>query len=228
MADDGLEERRQVSAHIFRIHRCRTLQGNCINNGEVQLLLSCTKGDKEVKSLIHHPVKPGVRPVDLVDDNHGFVPSLQGFGKHKAGLRHRAFHGIDQQEDTVHKAHDALDFAAEVGMAGGVNNVDLDVAVGNRRVLGDNGDPALALQIHFIHDALGDSLVSAEDSALFEHTIHKGGLAVIDVRDNRDIAQVVLRRCLGHSAVVYPILRRFGYGGIGRRTICIGRWDRIK
>jgi len=32
------------------------------------------------------------------------------------------------------------------------------------------------------------------------------------VRDNRDIAQVVLRRCLGHSAVVYPILTYFSYG----------------
>ena len=120
------------------------------------------------------------------------MPGLKGFGQHKARLRHRPFHGINQQQDAVYQAHHALDFTAEVGVTGGVHDVDLDVFVGDRRVLGNDGDAALALQIHLVHDALGDGLVGAEDAALLEHPVHQGRLAVVNVGDNRDIPQVIL------------------------------------
>ena len=42
----------------------------------------------------------------------------QGLGEHELGLRHRAFGGVDQQEHAVDHAEDALDLAAEVGVAG--------------------------------------------------------------------------------------------------------------
>src|SRR3712207_7784659 len=42
----------------------------------------------------------------------------------------------------------SLDLAAEVGVAGGVDDVDLVAAVVDRRVLGLDRDPALALEVH--------------------------------------------------------------------------------
>jgi hypothetical protein len=40
------------------------------------------------------------------------------------GLRHRAFGAVDQQDHAVDHREDALDLAAEVGVAGGVDDVD--------------------------------------------------------------------------------------------------------
>jgi hypothetical protein len=45
--------------------------------------------------------------------------------KHEPGLRHRALGGVNQQEDAVRHRQHALDFAAEVGVAGRVDQVDL-------------------------------------------------------------------------------------------------------
>jgi len=126
-------------------------------------------------------------------------------------VRHRPFDSIDEQQDAIDEAHDTLDFAAKVGMTGCIDDVDFDIAVGDRRVLGDNGDAALSLQVHFIHDALGNGLIGAKDTALLKHSVHEGGLAVIDVSDNRDISQVILRRCLRHSALLYLKSSRIGF-----------------
>ena len=87
----------------------------------------------------------------------------------------------------------ALDLAAEVGVAGRVDDVDLDALVDDRGVLGHDGDAALALQVVGVHHALGDLLVVAEDVALAEHAVDQGRLAVVDVGDDRDVAISSLR-----------------------------------
>ena len=56
------------------------------------------------------------------------------------------------------------------------------------RVLGKNGDAALAFQIVRVHDALGHGLVVAESAALAEHGVNQRGLAVVHVGDDGDIA----------------------------------------
>ena len=78
--------------------------------------------------------------------------------QHVAGLRQRAFAGVHQQHDAVDDLERALDFAAEIAVAGGVDDVDLDAVVADAGGLGENGDAALALQVVGIHDALGDAL----------------------------------------------------------------------
>ena len=37
-------------------------------------------------------------------------------------------------------------------------------------------------------------LVSAEDAALFQHGVHERGLAMVDVRDDGDVADGIVRR----------------------------------
>ena len=88
---------------------------------------------------------------------------------------------------------DALDLGAEIGVAGGVDDVD----VGGRRrapldrgAFGEDGDPALFLEVVGIHRPLLDALVVAEGAGLAEELVDERRLAVIDVRDDRDVAQV--------------------------------------
>jgi len=86
---------------------------------------------------------------------------------------------------------------------------DVDVGDGAARIrpfdagaLGEDGDPALFLEVGRIHRPLLDSLVVAEGAGLAEQLVDEGRLAVIDVRDDRDVAKVhdfsrekVCRRC---------------------------------
>ena len=44
-----------------------------------------------------------------------------------ARLRQRAFAGVDEQHDAIDHAQGALDFAAEIAVAGRVHDVDLGV-----------------------------------------------------------------------------------------------------
>ena len=58
-------------------------------------------------------------------------------------------------------------------------------------LLGEDGDPALSLEIVGVEDAIFDRLAGAEDAALPEHGVDEGGLPVIDVGDDADVAEVL-------------------------------------
>ena len=98
---------------------------------------------------------------------------------------------VDEQEHAVDHRQPALDLAAEVGVAGRVDDVDLHVAEPHGRVLGEDRDPLLALEVGRVHDALVDVLVLAERAGLPEHRVDERRLPVVDVRDDRDVAKVV-------------------------------------
>ena len=108
--------------------------------------------------------------------------------QHVARLRQRTFARVDQNEHAIHHAQSAFDFAAEIAVAGRVDDVDFRVAIGERGVLGENGDAAFALEVVRVHHPLDEFLVGAEDAALAEHGVDQGGLAVVDVGDDGDIA----------------------------------------
>ena len=55
-------------------------------------------------------------------------------------------------------------------------------------VLGQDGDAALALEVVVVHHPLGHLLVGAERAALPQQRVDERGLAVVDVRDDGDVA----------------------------------------
>src|SRR3712207_1439959 len=87
--------------------------------------------------------------------------------------------------------------------SGGVDDVDrhrVAAVVGqpDGGVLGQDGDAALALEVHRVHDAVLRGVVvrplalgAAERTGLAEEGVDQGGLAVVDVGDDRHVAQVV-------------------------------------
>ena len=159
-----------------------------VEHGEVELIFVGVEIDEEVVDLVEHFLRAGVVAVDLVDDDDRRQPGFERLGEHEAGLRQRAFGGVDQQQDAVDHLEGALDFAAEIGVAGGVDDVDLLAVVEDGGVLGEDGDAALALEVVGVHDALGDGFVGAESPGLAEHGVDQGGLAVVDVGDDGDVA----------------------------------------
>ena len=132
-------------------------------------------------------MRPGVRPVDLVDDDDRRQPPLERLAQHEARLRQRPFRRIHQQHHAVDHRERPLDFTAEIGVARGVDDVDQDVAVVDGGVLGQDRDAALALELVAVHGALGDALVGAERAALVQQRVDQRRLAVVDVGDDGDV-----------------------------------------
>ena len=59
----------------------------------------------------------------------GFKSQRERLARNEAGLRHRAFDGIDQQQHAVDHRQHALDLAAEIGVPGRVDDVDMRAVV---------------------------------------------------------------------------------------------------
>jgi hypothetical protein len=108
--------------------------------------------------------------------------------RHETRLRHRTFDRVHQQQHPVHHRQHALDFAAEIGVSGRVDDVDARAAVLDGAVLGEDRDATLALDVIRIHDPLAHALMSRERAGLIEQAVDQGRLAVVDVRDDGDVA----------------------------------------
>src|SRR5205807_10205806 len=88
--------------------------------------------------------------------------------------------------------------AAEVRVPWRVDDIDQQSAVMNRRILRENRDAALALEVDVVERALLDALVDSKGSALVQQRVDERRLAVIDVGDNRDVAPQRVRNGRGH------------------------------
>ena len=116
----------------------------------------------------------------------------EGLAEHEARLRLGAVVGVDDEQHAVDHAKGAFDLAAEVGVAGGVENVD-DLAVPvDRRVLRLDRDALLLFEVHGVHGALGNLLVGTVNAALFEELVDERSFAVVDVGDDSDISDVLV------------------------------------
>jgi hypothetical protein len=100
------------------------------------------------------------------------------------------FDSIDQHEHSIGHVEHALHFPSKISVARGVDDVDLVARVPDGSIFGKDGDATLTLQIVGVHDSFCHCLVGAEDLGLLQHGIHEGGLAVIDVGDDGDVADV--------------------------------------
>ena len=133
-----------------------------------------------------------VGTVDFVDDHDHAVTELERAGEDEARLRHGSLRRVNQQDDAVDHFQNTLHLAAEVGVTRGVDDVDLGVTVADGGVFGENGDAAFALKVARVHDALDDLLIFAVDAALLEHFIDQRGLAVVNVGNDGDVAELVV------------------------------------
>ena len=96
-----------------------------VDDRRVELRLVGLELDEQVEHLVVHAHRIGARPIDLVDDDDRRAAERERLAQHEARLRHRAVERVDDEQHAVHHAQDALDLAAEVGVARRVDDVDL-------------------------------------------------------------------------------------------------------
>ena len=185
---DRIKQRTQIFATAPDIGRRCSLLRIGVENGKVELIFLGVKIDKQVVDFVEHLLRTRVGSVDLIDDNDGRQFGFESFAQYVAGLRQRTFAGVDQQHHSVDHFQCAFHFATKIAVAGRIHDVDLHVVIEDGRVLGQNGDAALALQFVRIHHALDVVLVGAKSATLLQHGVNQRGLAVVDVRDDGDVA----------------------------------------
>ena len=190
--DDGVEDRAHVAdlsqlLNVVGFAR-EAVESRSVDDGEVELLFGGAELVEKVERLIEHPVRARARTVDLVDDDDRLEALRECLARHEARLRHGAFHGVNEKQHAVDHREHALDFAAEVRMPRRVDDVDVHALVFDGAVLGENRDAAFAFDGVRIHHALFDLLVGTEGARALQQTVDEGGLAVVDVRNDRDVA----------------------------------------
>src|SRR6266567_528259 len=185
---DHREERLHAAGGGIHVEHGVAQLGAGVDDGEVQLFIGGVQFAKEVEHHVNHLAGAGAGAVDLVDHHDRLEPQVEGFLQDEPGLRHGAVEGVHQEEHRVDHLQDPLHLAAKVGVARGVDDVDLVAAVVDRQVFGKDGDPPLLFQVVGVHDPLGDGLVFPEYPGMAQHGVHQGGLAMVDVGDYGDIA----------------------------------------
>ena len=107
--------------------------------------------EQELEALVDDLGAARVGAVGLVDHEDDGQARHEGLAQHEAGLRQRALARVDEQEHAVDHGQAALDLTAEIGVARRVDDVDGHAAPVDRRVLGEDRDALLALQVARVH-----------------------------------------------------------------------------
>jgi len=194
-----------------------SVAGAGVHDREVDLFIVGVQIEEELVGVVHDLLDPGVGSVHLVDDQDDRHPCPEGLAKHEPGLGQRALAGIHQEHDPVDHGEAALHLTAEVGVPRGVDDVDRHRvgAVGRHvphaGVLRENSDALLAFEIHRVHHPLGHLAPGAVGASLPQHGVNQGGLAVVDVGDDGDVAEVGAKL---HASILPPAPIRGGVGVI--------------
>ena len=145
--DEQVEERAEVRARDGEVAGRRAQLGVRVDDRELDLVLVGAEVHEQLVDLVEDLGGAGVRAVDLVERHDDGQPAGHRLLEHVAGLRQRALRGVDQQQDAVDHQQASLDLAAEVGVAGRVDDVQPDAADVDRRLLGEDRDALLALEV---------------------------------------------------------------------------------
>jgi len=137
----------------------------------------------------------GAGQVDLVQHGHDLVVVVQGQIDVGQGLGLHALGGVHHQQRAFAGGQGTRHFVVEVHVSGRVDEVQLIFLsvgshIGDAHGLRLDGDAALAFQIHLVQVLLA-GLALADDLGQLKDAVGKGGLAVVDMGDDAEIANMI-------------------------------------
>src|SRR6185503_8134921 len=137
----------------------------------------------------------GAGQVDFVDERNDFQSMFDGQGGICQGLSLHALRCINHQQRALARCQRTRNFIGKVHVAGRIDQVQLIAltilgVVHHANGMGLDGDAPLPLQIHGI-EHLCLHLPGSQGAGQLQQAIGKGRLAMVDVRDNREVADVL-------------------------------------
>ena len=136
------------------------------------------------------PVGVGRGQVDLVEGGHDLQVVLEGHVAVGQGLGLDALGRVHHQDHRLAGGQGAAHLVAEVDVAGGVDEVDHVVPPAQPHRLELDGDAPLPLQLHGVEELLAH-LAGLDRAGELQHPVGQGGLAVVDVSNDRRVADAV-------------------------------------
>ena len=195
LLQDRVQEGGDVIGGILPVGGHPALLRGTVDGLEIELVLGGAQVEHEFENLLLHLVRAAVGLVHLVDDDDGLLAHVQRLVQHEARLGHATFERVDQKEDAVRHVQHALHLAAEIAVAGSVDDIDFHAFVRDGHILRENGDAAFALQVVAVQDEVPQVLGPAHEIGLVDHPVHERRLAVVDVGDDGDIPDVLHMTC---------------------------------
>ena len=183
-----VEQRENGTAFFGEVAHGPAVAAAGVKQRKIELIVAGVEFAEEVEDLVVNLIGPGIGFVDLVDDDHGAQIEPERLVEDEPRLRHRSLGGVDQEKHAVGEFENPFDLAAEIAVSGGVDDVDLGILVFDADVFGKDGDSAFAFEVVVVEEALGDDFVFAEDLRLMKNLVDEGGLAVVDVSDDRNVS----------------------------------------
>ena len=150
--NNGFQQRLHIDRFLFDIECRLAFFGRREDNREIKLLVGGIQFAEQVEGQIHNFMRTSVGTVDFIHDKNRLQMEFQRFAQHEFRLRHWSFESVHQQQHAVHHAQNPLDFAAEISMAGGINNINANIFILQRGVFGKNRDASFPFQGIGIHD----------------------------------------------------------------------------
>ncbi len=152
-------------------------------------------GTEPVDHRLDRCEEVGADAVHLVHEGDARHAVAVGLAPDGLRLRLDAGHGVEDGHGAVEHAQRALHLDRKVHVPGRIDNVHPEVAPERRRRSRRDGDPALLLLDHPVHDrgALVDLAHLVRAARVVEDPLRRRGLARVDVGHDPDVAHVVER-----------------------------------
>ncbi len=142
---------------------------------------------QDLFDLGRRPLGVGRRQIDLVEDGHDLEVVLHGLVAVGQGLGLNALGGVDQEDRPLAGGQRAADLVAEVHVTGGIDEMEGVSVPVHPHVLGLDGDAPLPLDVHRIEVLLAHE-AGVHRPGQLQNAVRKGGLAVVDMADDGEIA----------------------------------------
>ena len=131
-----------------------------------------------------------LRQVDLVDDRDDLEVVLEREVRVRERLRLDALRRVDDEQRALARLQRTRHLVREVDVAGRVDQVELVLLPRDAHGLRLDRDAALALEVHRV-EQLRAHVAARDGVRQLEDAIRERRLAVVDVRDDREVADVV-------------------------------------
>ena len=190
IVQNRFEQWNHVVRAVIQLQDCVTIFSGSVYEWAFKLLLVSIQINKEFQYFIDDFLRSCFRTVDFIDahDNRQF--QFQSLAQYELGLWHGTFKCIYYQNYTIYHLENTLYLAAEVGMSRCVDDIDLGIFIIYGGVLGEDGNTTFAFDVVGVHDTFRNFLILTEYTTLLQQFIHKCRLAMIDMGNDRDIADV--------------------------------------
>ena len=152
---------------------------------------------EQVADLVGHDIHHGGIHVDLVQDRNDLQTMVHRLVEVGNRLGLHALGGVYDQQRPFAGSNAAGDFITEVDMAGGIDQVErillalIQILHLDRMAL--DRDALLLLQVHVVED-LVLHVPGRKGLGQFQQPVRQGTLAVVDMRDDAEIADVLHAR----------------------------------